>query len=398
MPTRLLHREDPYRLEFEARVVGRREHEGRPAVVLDETAFYAESGGQPSDAGTLDGVPVVGVVQIGDEVLHLLARPLDAERVSGRVDGGRRQDHRQQHHGQHLLSRAFVDLHGARTLSFHLGAEVSTIDLDRPVEEAQVREAERRANEVVSEARPVRVRVVSREEAEALGVDVPAEAGAEVRLVEAQGFDRQACGGTHPRSTAEVGCLMVVGHERYKGGTRVRFVCGHRALRCFREQAGLLERLSVQLSSAPRALPEVVARLLDQMAEARRERASLLERALRLEAARLYAEAAAGGASPAVVVARLDDLGSDELLGLAQALVAQGPCLALLGAGRDKAHLVFAQSPGLGRDVPGLLRSAVAVLGGRGGGKGDLARGGGDRVDRLDEALASAAAALPRTP
>jgi alanyl-tRNA synthetase len=397
-PTRRLHREDPYRLEFEARVIGRREHEGRPAVVLDETAFYAESGGQPSDTGTLDGVSVVAVLQIGDEVLHVLSAPLPAERVRGRVDGERRRDHRQQHHGQHLLSRAFALLHGARTLSFHLGSEVCTIDLDRPVEDAQVAEAERRANEVVWEARPVRVRVVSRGEAEALGVEIPEGAGDEVRLVEAEGFDRQPCGGTHPRSTAEVGCVMVVGHERYKGGTRVRFVCGHRALRSFREQVGLLDRVAAQLSSAKAALPEVVERLLEQAAQARREQASLLERALRLEAARLYGEAAASGASPPLVVARFDDRSPDELQGLAQALVAQGPCLVLLGAARDKAHLVFAQSPGLGRDLPGLLKTAVALLGGRGGGKGDLARGGGDRVDRLDEALASAAAALRQRP
>src|SRR6185295_6541859 len=124
----------PYLIDFDARVVGRREHEGRPAVVLDRTAFYAESGGQPWDLGTLGTASVLAVVDAGDAILHVLDTPLEeGTAVHGRVDAERRRDHRQQHHGQHLLSRAFVDVAQARTLSFHLGAEVSSIDLDREV-------------------------------------------------------------------------------------------------------------------------------------------------------------------------------------------------------------------------------------------------------------------------
>ena len=216
--TRRLYRDDPYLLEFEANVVARREVQGKPAVVLDETAFYAESGGQPWDTGTLDAVQVVAVLEQGDEIVHVLSAPLSADRVRGRVDGDRRRDHRQQHHGQHLLSRAFVELHSARTTSFHLGSEVSTIDLDRLVGDEQIAAAVARTNEVVWAARPVRVRTVTRAEAEGLGVTAPEDAGDAVRLVEAEGFDLQPCGGTHPRSTAEVGCVAVVGHERYKGG------------------------------------------------------------------------------------------------------------------------------------------------------------------------------------
>ena len=122
MPTRRLYRDDPYLLEFDARVLARLDHEGRPAVVLDETAFYAESGGQPWDLGTLDAVPVLAVVEKGDEIVHVLEGPLPADRVHGIVDGARRRDHRQQHHGQHLFSRALLEVAGARTVSFHLGA------------------------------------------------------------------------------------------------------------------------------------------------------------------------------------------------------------------------------------------------------------------------------------
>jgi alanyl-tRNA synthetase len=394
VPTRRLHRDDPYLLEFDARVLARLEHDGRPAVVLDETAFYAESGGQPWDLGTIGAVPVLAVVEKGDEVVHVLGAPLLADHVHGSVDAERRRDHRQQHHGQHLFSRALLEIAGANTVSFHLGGEVSTIDLDRAVSDDQVDRALRRTNDVIWEARPVRVRTTTRAEAEALGVTVPEEAGDAVRLVEAEGFDLQPCGGTHPRSTAEVGCIALVGQERYKGGSRLRFVCGHRAFAAAREQGRILDKLAGLLSSSRADLPEAVERLLDQAVASRKAMAALLERALRLEARHLYAEAAADRTSPpTIVVARFEGRDPEELLGLAQALVAEGRCLALLGTATGKAHLVFAQSPGVGCDVPGLLKEAVVFLGGRGGGRGDLARGGGDDVARLEEALARAAAA-----
>jgi alanyl-tRNA synthetase len=388
--TRRLHRDDPYLLEFEAMVVARREHEGRPAVVLDRTAFYSESGGQPWDTGTLDGVPVVAVVEQDGQVLHVLGAPLSSTAVSGRVDAERRRDHMQQHHGQHLLSRAFVETASAATLSFHLGAEVSTIDLDREVSEDAVRRAEARCNAIVWDARAVRSRVVERREAEALGLHAADEAGDEVRLVEAEGFDLQACGGTHPSRTSEVGVVLVVGHERYKAGSRVRFVCGSRAILAFRARALAVERVGALLSSPLEELPASVARLQDRLVEATRRGRDMADRALRAEAARLLA--AAG--SPAVVTAVYEGWPAEDLRALAQNLAATGPCVALLASRAEKVHVVFAQSEGLPHDVPGLLRQALAEIGGRGGGRGNLAQGGSESAAGLEAALARAERAV----
>ena len=389
--TDLLHRADPYLLDFEATVVARREHEGRPAVVLDRTAFYAESGGQPWDTGRLGDASVLAVVRAGDEVLHVLDRYPATDHVHGRVDGARRRDHLQQHHGQHLLSRAFVERASARTLSFHLGAEVSSIDLDRFVTGEQVVAAEARANAVVWEARPVTVRTCSRGEAVAGDIDVPDEAGEDVRIVEAEGFDRQPCGGTHPRSTAEVGVVTVLGHERYKGGTRVQFACGFRALAAARARAEALGRAGILLSASAEDVPQAVARLQEQLAEARARAQDLLARALEGEARKLLARPRGPGEA---VVAVYPGWTPADLRALALQIAALAPCAVLLGSVADKAHAVFAQSEGLSHDIPGLLQEAMRAIGGRGGGRGNVAQGGSDRPEGLAAALAKAAARI----
>jgi alanyl-tRNA synthetase len=388
--TQRLYRDDPYRIEFDAAVRERRHHADRVALILDQTAFYPESGGQPWDTGALNGVPVVAVVEEQGEILHVMGGPLAEDRVHGVVDGVRRRDHREQHHGQHLLSRAFVEVAAAQTVSFHLGADVSTIDLDREVTDEQVQAAEVRTNEVVWEARPVTVRTVSRSEAQRLAVEPPEEAGDAIRLVEAAGFDLQPCGGTHPRSTAEVGVVLVLGHERYKSGSRVRFVCGHRALDAFRRRAAALDRVAAIASAPIDELPAAVQGMAERLEAANRRNRDLLGRALDGEAYRLLA---ATMETPAVIIATYDGWTPDELRSLAIRLTSLGRCVALLGSRADKAHVVFAQSEGLGCDVPKLLAQAVTGLGGKGGGRGNVAQGGGPLVERLADVLAEAAVA-----
>ena len=397
--TERLYRSDSRLLEFDAAVVARRAHQGRPAVVLDRTAFYAESGGQPWDTGTLGEAQVVAVVEDGDDVVHVLDRPLAEDRVHGRVNAARRRDHLQQHHGQHLLSRAFVEVAQAQTVAFHLGGEDTTIDLDRAVSEELAAKAEARANDVVWQARPVRVSVLSADEARATGLEPPEGVTAGIRVVEAEGFDRQPCGGTHPASTAEVGVILVTGLERYKRGTRVHFVCGDRAVGAFRARQHVVGQLVATLSVPLQELPEALLRLKDEVAAAQKRAGALLERALEGEARRLLADARGDGPAPsqdapAIVVATFDGWPAEDLRLLAQQLVSLAPCMALLASRSDKAQLVFAQSEGLPHDVPALLKAAVAELGGRGGGRGNLAQGGGDQVERLDAALAAARAAL----
>jgi alanyl-tRNA synthetase len=387
--TDCLHSTDPYLLEFDARVIEHLQHEGRPAVVLDRTAFYAESGGQPWDTGTLGGCRVVAVVDVADRRLHVLDSPLEANEVHGIVDAARRRDHLQQHHGQHLLSRAILEVAGANTVSFHLGAASTSVDLDAYVGDEKLALAEQRANQVVWEARPVSVRTLSRTQAVALGVAVPAEAGDAVRLVDAEGFDVQACGGTHPRSTAEVGVILLTDTERYKGGTRVRFVCGDRAVLTARSRFRILADVGARLSAPVDGIEAALEGSLDRLASSERRLRELQADAVAAEVGRL---AAGVSVEQPLVVHIYEGWSADDLRTLATSLVERARCIALIGGRSDKAQLVFAQSPGFGCDVPGLLRRAAERLGGRGGGRGNLAQAGGDDIAALEPALDAARA------
>ncbi len=386
--TRRLFWEDPYLLEFEARVVSTGERDGRPTAILDQTAFYPESGGQPHDAGRLGDTNVVDVQEVGDSIVHVLARALsEGDDVRGSVDAERRRDHRQQHHGQHLLSRALVEIADARTVSFHLGRADCSIDLGKEVGPKDLRRAEGRANEIVWEARPIVVRSVSRTEAADLGIRLDESAGETIRIIEAADFDRQACCGTHPRNTAEVGVVIALGLERYKGGTRVRFVCGHRANAATHERIEVVDQLGALFSAPVADLVDAARQSREQLQDAERHNRELLDRALEGEAHRLLRDASG---TPRIVTASYDGWSPADLRGLAQHLTRLGDCVALLGARSDKAHLIFAQSESLDADIPGLLKEAVDKLGGRGGGKRHMAQGGGAKVELLDAALADA--------
>jgi alanyl-tRNA synthetase len=394
-----LYRDDPYLLEFEAEVVASFEQAGRTIVELDRTAFFAESGGQPCDLGRLAGIPVLAVEEHGAQVWHVLEHGLPATttRVTGQIDAVRRRDHMQQHHGQHLFSRALLEHCGAQTVGFHLGAEETTIDLDRAPTREALLEALALANARVWDALPVEVREVEPAQAARLGCAHPNASSELVRLVAAGSFDLQACSGTHPRRTSEVGLILLLGSERHKGGSRLRFVCGMRALHAAGARFELLERLGTRFSATWRELEAATERSLATQADLHRRLETWTTRALHEEARRLFAEAGARGDTrpgPALVACVVAERTPAELRGLASALVALGPCVALLAApdGLAGSTLVFARSPGLGADIAAALREALARLGGRGGGRGDVVQGGATRADGLDEVLATAAA------
>lgn len=372
-----LYYDDSLLLTFDATVTGTREHEQRTAVTLDRTAFYPTSGGQPFDTGTLDDVRVLDVVEderTGD-VLHVVDGHLEVgSRVRGVVDRARRFDHMQQHTGQHVLSAAFEALQGARTVSFHLGAETSTIDLDREAGPEAVAAVERHANEVIWDDRAVTVRYVSEEEAAALPLRKESKRTGTLRLVEIPGCDLSACGGTHVPRTGAIGAIAIAATERFKGGLRVTFVCGGRALAHFGRLRTAVSESVKRISVHPDELPAAIDRLqadnkqLRHTIRAQQEKLAVSEAVALLDGAEVI-----GGVR--VVAAQVPGWDAGGLKLLAAALASDtGVAAALVGDGTPPPVLVV-KSDDVACDAGAVLRVVTEQLGGKGGGRPAMAQG-----------------------
>jgi alanyl-tRNA synthetase len=397
--TERLYLDDPWLLSFDAVLVGLGEHAGRPAAVLDRTAFYPEGGGQPADRGELAGAPVLDVQEAGGEVLHLLggapgARP--GERVAGRVDPARRRDHVQQHHGQHLLSAAFERVRGMRTVSFHLGEATCTIDLEGPaaaLDAPALRGVEAAANDLVWRDLPVAARALSPEELARLPLRKAPAKGSRVVIVSAPDpaggppdiVDASPCGGTHPRRTGEVGAVAVLRAQRWGAGARVEFVCGARALARLAEGEERLRAVAEALRCAPADAPAAAARLAEEAAARRKDVDRLLAALAAAEADRLVA--AEGGAAVRAVTPPPAPGAPAWLRAVAQAIAARGRT-AYVGAAEDgRAHACFARPKGPGPHLGEELKAALARAGGKGGGAPDLATGSAPDPSALDAVL-----------
>ena len=390
--TERLYLADPYLARFDAEVVAERRLGDRPAVVLTRTAFYPEGGGQPADRGALGEAKVVDVQEVEGEILHAIDGTPPRGRVAGEIDWARRFDHMQQHHGQHLLSAAFERSLGARTVSFHLGVETCTIDLDLSADRlrpAALADVEREANGFVWRDLPVTAAELSAEELAKLQLRKEPTKG--TRVVAVEGVDWSPCGGTHPRRTGEVGAIAVLGAQKWGGGARVEFACGARVVALLRRDAGCLAEVAAALRCAPAEAPAAVTRLA---ADALQRRKDLDRLALAVAAAEADRLGKGDGAVTEVLTPPVGADAAGYLRSVAQALAARGRT-ALLGArGDGRALLCFARPKGPGPDLGALLREAVALLGGKGGGAPDLAQGGGPQVEKLGEALERARARI----
>jgi alanyl-tRNA synthetase len=360
---------DPYLKEFTATVI-RKTDKG---VVLDRTAFFPTGGGQPCDLGTLNGVEVTDVIEDGNDVVHAIASPLDGE-VRGVIDWDRRRDHMQQHHGQHLLSEAFVRVAKAQTSSFHLGRQGSSIDLDQNVVPVDIERAETLTNMVIYENRPVQIGFYGHSEAKNLPMRKPPPAEERIRVVTVNDYDCQACCGTHPRTTGEVGVVCITGVERQKGSTRVHFVCGYRALNEARENARILKSLGQKLSAGRDDLEKAVDRITADFADARRQ----LNAAERKLAEQLGRELAARGR---VVVEIFEGRGIEYLRSVATALVTGPGKVAILGGSGETSSVVVARSSDLSLDLRTIFKDVLAPIQGRGGGTAHFVQGGGPGAD-----------------
>lgn len=406
--TEHLYYHDSFLYEFEAKLLENKSVDSRPVLILDRTAFYPTGGGQAFDTGWLSadspqGSERLRVVEVTEDdhgrILHFVAeRPQfgPGTSVHGLIDPDRRRDHMQQHSGQHVLSAAFVRLFNLPTVSFHMGVESSSIDLDaKNLSMEQLRDAESLANDVVLENRPVDIRLVAPQEARALGVrKIPTVEHGRLRLIDIHDFDLTGCGGTHVAHTGQIGCILLRKLERVRQGSRVEFVCGKRAVATARRDYATLVESSALCSSHIWELPRQVRKLQDDTRASRKMNEMLVEEVADFWVARLLAEAPPRD-GPRLIVRLFPDRELGFIKVLAQRLTRQAPkVVALLGTTRDQPSLVFAQSAGQPFDMGALMKEVLSRLGGRGGGSKEMAQGGPLRFEELEGVLMEIAARL----
>lgn len=376
-PTQRLYYTDCYLRSFEARIVDVSDRR----LYLDRTAFYPESGGQPHDLGSIAGVPIEAVIDEGERIAHVVSAPVSGEAVTSEIDWLRRFDHMQQHTGQHLLSAVLVELFGIQTVSFHLGAEASTIDVATGALSAdQLLAAERRANEVVFENRPVQIAFAAPEEAQ--GLRKPSDRDGDLRIVSIEGLDRSACGGTHVRSTAEIGPVAIRRLDKIRGNVRIEFLCGLRAIRRARADFDALSKIARTFSAALDETPALVESQAGRVLELEKAYRKLSAESAQRAGRELYASMQPDSAGLRRVVrdAKIDD----DLRAMAQGFVS-GAKAVFIAVSNDPPSILVAASKDSGIHAGDMVKNAVTSHGGRGGGSPVLGQGSVPSAEALNQ-------------
>ena len=402
-----LYYDNPSLLEFDATVSGVEDLGEQAFVSLDRSAFYPTSGGQNFDTGVIYAVTNGARVRVIDvqeqehtgDILHLVECPPGWLRpgvpVHGMIDAERRRDHMQQHSGQHVLSAAFERLYNFATVSFHMGDEYCSIDLATDkVGAQQLEAAERLANEVVTEDRPVEIRYATPEEAPTMGVrKIPPAAREKLRLIDIRDFDLNACGGTHVHSTGQIGAILLRKTEKVKQGVRVEFICGLRAVAIARKDFQALTEAASVYSAHLWEVPQQARKSIDEIKAGQKAQQRLLEEVAELQAANFLRTAnerpSSSGGKLVVEYFADRDLAFIKLL--AQKIVRLDKAVALLSCGGTQPSLVFAQTSGLPYDMGALMKETLQKVGTRGGGNRDMAQGGAPDATRAEHAIQEAA-------
>jgi alanyl-tRNA synthetase len=360
-------------------------------VLLDQSAFYPTSGGQPNDLGQLGDSMVLDVRDEDDDIVHIVDREVPAGGISGSIDWRRRFDHMQQHTGQHLLSAMLQERFGRPTVSFHLGSDLCTIDVRGPEPSSEVLQgAQHATNRAIFEDRPVTVRYGTAQEFSALGVRKEVERQGTLRAIEIESADLQPCGGTHVKSTGQIGLILVRRCTKIRQDWRIEFACGGRAERLASDDFQLLRSIADRLSCAPEESLASVERAVAEREASFKSLRTALQQVAEARAPLLVALAPVSADGSRVVAELVRDVHPDLLLPLATELAKNERTIALLIL-EESGQVVFAQHPTAGKDLSALLKHVFATFPGKGGGTRDFVRG-----KLTDPANSAAAFAIAR--
>ena len=385
-----LYYENPYQKEFTAEVVNVIEKESNYHVELDKTYFYPEGGGQPSDTGYINGAAVTYVYEENEKIYHIVeVKPLKIHRVKCSIDFKKRYDYMQQHLGQHILSACLSDLFNAATIGFHLGTDSSSIDIDKAISSEELKLAEKKANKIVLDNINIEVLYPTSSELKKLSLKkIPVKAGEKIRIVKISDIDLNPCCGLHPNSTIEVQLIKITKFEKYKTGLRIEFMCGARAVSDYTLKHEAIEKMSKLLCCNNAALLPEVERLSGELNKALTEK-----RALKAEVADYEVQNMLGSAEEIEgikVLKIIYDTGDLKYTNtLATKLVSAPKVIVLFGVrSEDKANLLFMCSRDLNiLSMDSLLKDAITLIDGKGGGSSFSAQGGGKNNNNLDSSL-----------
>jgi alanyl-tRNA synthetase len=385
--TRRLYFEDAYQLEFKARVVERKIHEGQPALILNQTCFYPDSGGQPSDRGMIESVEVLNVLEEEGRILHILKENILSEEVKGKIDWNLRFDHMQQHSGQHILSQSFYECLGGETLSFHLGEELSTVEIGvTKISEEDVERVEKRSNDIIFQNLPIKIYFIPEEKIKEIPLRKPPKKEGLIRVVEVSGFDYSACGGTHCRSAGEIGIIKVLNWERIRNNLRFEFVCGQRALRDYAWRNSDLRQLASQFSVHEKEVFSWVQKTIEEMKALRKKMKKLGEKVSFFEAQEVVRNA-----KGKIIQEILLERTPEEARHLSLNIIRQGDFVILYGVkGEERDHLIFACSENLRLDMRELVPVISPLIKGKGGGSPSLVEIVTEERGKLELALTRA--------
>lgn len=390
--TEKLYYQDAYIKDFTARGMHQSQDDaGNWYVVLSESYFYPTGGGQPHDTGLLNGIPVINVEEIDGEIRHYVGKKLEQiDDVIGTINWERRFDHMQQHAGQHILTAAFVEKFKIETVSFHLGMETCTIDLNiEKLTSEMVQSVENRANEILRENRPIEIKWVTKEEAIQFNLRKELSVTEDIRLVIIPDYDYNGCGGTHPHSTSEVSSIKVLDWEKQKGCIRVRFVCGNRVLKQLHKKHAILLELSKQLSSPEGEMRFAVQKLLKSNKELGKTIEELNEQVLQNEARELIATAVEWNGEK-VVTKIFHSRTIKQLQKLAKIIINQSQRLNVffITENDNLLQIVCVRGPLSAINMNSLVKKVLPLINGKGGGSDFSAQGGGEAIISSEELLA----------
>jgi alanyl-tRNA synthetase len=386
-PTKRLYFDDSYQVEFEAKVVESRIHEGRPALILNQTCFYPESGGQPSDNGTINGVKVISVSEEGERILHLLEEDVPEKVIKGKIDWQSRFGYMQQHSGQHLLSQCFYELLEGETLSFHLGDESSTVEIDiREIHEEEVEKVEKRTNELVFQDLEIKVYFVPEEKISEIPLRKPPQKKGLIRVVEVADFDYSACGGTHCRRTGEIGIVKILKWERIRNNLRFEFLCGQRALNDYSRKSRILRQLANRFTVSESEIFSSVEKVFSDSKVQKKRLRKMQQKMAVYEAQEII-----GKSKEKIIKDILTERTLEEVKFLALNIIRREEFVVLYGLKRKKSvHLILAVSENLDLDMRELVPLLSPLIKGKGGGSSSLVEMAGEETENLKLALEKA--------